>query len=933
MAKVFMTGANPVRFLPIRYHVGASIVAAFLAVLPLPRGTAATLVVSNTSASGPGSLQQAILDANATNGLDTIIFRIPGAGVHTITPTSTLPPITDSVVIDATTQPGFAGTPLIELDGSSAGSNDGLRLQAGSSTIRGLAINRFVASAIHVLAPSGTNVIQANFIGTAPSGTVARGNGIEGVWLSGSTGNLIGGIGTNGNLIAANGDAGIYLLNSPSNTIQGNLIGMNASGTAALGNANNGIYVINAPGNLVGGTTPAARNVISGNGGSGLYLSGSASTGNLVQGNYIGTDRTGTLAIRNVGDGVTLNGAPGNSIGGTKTGAGNLLSGNGQGGLGLKGAGTDNNLVQGNFIGTDASGAQALANAFSGITIVGGKSNLVGGATTPARNVISANKLSGVYLTTNSVGNLVQGNFIGVDASGAHALGNVIDGISIDSASLNTVGGTTPGARNVVSGNTDYGIEIFGSAATGNLIQGNYVGPDVSGHSALANNLCGIHALSSGNTVGGSVGGAGNVISGNGQDGIFLDGARASNNVVEGNLIGTIASGTAGLGNGRGGVGISGAPGNTIGGTAAGAGNLISANGSDAGIWLYTSGATGNVIQGNTIGTDITGTQALGNALEGIYADSAPTNTIGGAVPGAGNLISANHRGGVYLANAPGFVIQGNSIGTTRDGLGALGNLLHAVECEVGSCNTTIGGASGTGNILAFSQTYGGYGYTGVRIRDGSTNNAILGNAIFSNDGFGIDLGNYGVNPNIACDAGSGANMAQNYPVLTQAVSGTGTGVRGTLNSRPNRTFLIQFFANPSCDSLGYGEGRTYLGQKSVVTSNDCNVSFVASLPGSVPTGSVITATATDSANNTSEFSACVPVSSVPTLAVGPAANHQVSLAWTNTATGFVLEQTDSLSPPVQWTAVTNSPVLTNGQFIVTLSATVTKRFYLLSFQ
>jgi hypothetical protein len=220
-----------------------------------------------------------------------------------------------------------------------------------------------------------------------------------------------------------------------------------------------------------------------------------------------------------------------------------------------------------------------------------------------------------------------------------------------------------------------------------------------------------------------------------------------------------------------------------------------------------------------------------------------------------------------------------------------------------------------------------------VRIRDGSTNNAILGNAIFSNDGFGIDLGNYGVNPNIACDAGSGANMAQNYPVLTQAVSGTGTGVRGTLNSRPNRTFLIQFFANPSCDSLGYGEGRTYLGQKSVVTSNDCNVSFVASLPGSVPTGSVITATATDSANNTSEFSACVPVSSVPTLAVGPAANHQVSLAWTNTATGFVLEQTDSLSPPVQWTAVTNSPVLTNGQFIVTLSATVTKRFYLLSFQ
>ena len=206
-----------------------------------------------------------------------------------------------------------------------------------------------------------------------------------------------------------------------------------------------------------------------------------------------------------------------------------------------------------------------------------------------------------------------------------------------------------------------------------------------------------------------------------------------------------------------------------------------------------------------------------------------------------------------------------------------------------------------------------------MRVRDGSTNNAILGNAIFSNAGLGIDLGAYGVNPNIACDAGSGANMAQNYPVLTQAVSGNGTGVRGTLNSRPNRPFLLQFFANPTCDSSGYGEGQIYLGQTSVVTSNDCNVSFVASLPGSVPASYVITATATDSANNTSEFSACVPVSSVPTYRqAGRQSAGQ--LAWTNTATGFVLEQTDSLSPPIQWTTVTNSPVLTNGQFVVTLS-------------
>jgi hypothetical protein len=219
-----------------------------------------------------------------------------------------------------------------------------------------------------------------------------------------------------------------------------------------------------------------------------------------------------------------------------------------------------------------------------------------------------------------------------------------------------------------------------------------------------------------------------------------------------------------------------------------------------------------------------------------------------------------------------------------------------------------------------------------VRIRGGSTNDAILGNAIFSNGGLGIDLGAYGVNENVPCDAGSGDNMLQNYPVLSQAVTGNGTGVRGTLNSRPNARFLLQFFANPLCNAQGHGDGQFYLGQITVVTSNDCNVSFVANLPGSTTVGYVVTATATDSANNTSEFSACVPVTSVPTLTVVPATNHHVTLAWLNTTTGFGLKQTSSLSPPIQWVAVTNMPVVINGQFVVTLSAASGNRFYVLSF-
>ena len=926
-------------------HSCAFVVTVFLAAFAALRCAAATLIVTNTSASGPGSLQQAILDANAASGLDTIIFQIQGTGVHTITPTNALPQITDPVVIDGTTQPGFAGTPLIELNGANAGANsDGLRLSAGNSTIRGLAINRHSGAGIHVQAPGGTNSIQGNFIGTDPTGTLSRGNGQSsthsgGVWIDGSSGNLIGGLYlTNRNVISANGGSGLYLQNCGGNTIQGNLIGTSLSGAAALGNSNNGVSLYSAGGNQVGGTLATARNVISGNGGSGVYLNGFGTTGNLVQGNYIGTDTNGSLAIPNTGDGITVNGAPANTIGGTNAGAGNLLSGNGQGGVGLKSTGADKNVVQGNFIGTSASGRLALGNTLSGVTIFGGNSNLLGGTTTTARNIVSANKQSGLYLTTNSVGNLVQGNFIGVDATGTNALGNVANGISIDSAGLNTIGGMTVGARNIISGNTNHGIEIFNAGATANLIQGNYIGPSVTGLFTLGNKSSGVFVSASGNIIGGASSGAGNLISGNNTNGVFLSGANASGNLVQGNYIGTSAGGTSAMPNAPAGIGLSDAPGNTLGGAVAGAGNLVSGNAAQ-GIYLLGTGTTGNLIQGNKIGTDITGTAGLGNATIGIYLDRALTNTIGGSPPGAGNLISANRNWGVYMTNNASWnTLQGNLIGTARDGVSDLGNGhdvtgFHAVELHMGCHDNVIGGASpGAGNVIAFAPVLTGVYYAGIRIRDGATNNLISGNSIFSNGGLGIDLGTYLVTPNDNCDGDTGANQAQNYPVLAQAVSGTGTGIRGTLNSRPNQAFLLQLFANPTCDPSGYGEGQFYMGQQTVVTSNDCDASFVMTLPIQVPPGYVITATATDSANNTSEFSACVPVGPVPALTVSTATNQQLTLAW-NSVAGFVLKETSSLSPPLQWTTVTNSPVLTNGHFVLTLPAGADNRFYVLSFE
>jgi hypothetical protein len=177
--------------------------------------------------------------------------------------------------------------------------------------------------------------------------------------------------------------------------------------------------------------------------------------------------------------------------------------------------------------------------------------------------------------------------------------------------------------------------------------------------------------------------------------------------------------------------------------------------------------------------------------------------------------------------------------------------------------------------------------------------------------------------------------MAQNYPLLTQAVSGSGTGIRGTLNSKPNPAYLLQFFASPTRDPSGCGEGQFYLGQMMVVTDNRCTNSFAANLSTPVPPGfSFITAKATDSANNTSEFSASVMVAAVPALTLTSLpASDQMRLSWTNTPAGFVLKQTDNLSPPVEWTMVTNTPIATNGLFVVPLSITTSNQYFRLSFE
>jgi titin len=473
--------------------------------------------VTNTNDSGDGSLRQAILDANRGPFANTIAFNIGGGRVQTIQPTSALPAITNRVVIDGTTQPGFAGAPLIVLNGGRAGTGvDGLVITGGSSTVQGLVINGFAGSGI-VLQTNGNNLILGNYIGTDVTGTTAAGNGADGLTIS-SNNNHIGGTTAGArNVVSGNQGEGIFVgVLTVGNVIEGNYVGTDASGSRPLGNAIEGIGVIGLN-NTVGGTAPGSRNVISGNSGPGVHVNG---PNNLVQGNYIGTDATGTVAVPNNGFGGVLIGSS-STIGGTAPGAGNLISGNAGSGIFFHGGG---GVVQGNLIGTDVTGTAALPNGEFGVVLCCVR-NLVGGTVPGARNVISGNRMTGVRVSGASADNRIQGNYIGTDITGSVSLGNA-EGIAILNAGVgnqNQIGGPQPGAGNVISGNRNEGIVI--TSRGDNVVQGNFIGTDATGTAPLPNASDGVRlASASGNTIGGTATGAGNRIAFNGADGVLVDG-------------------------------------------------------------------------------------------------------------------------------------------------------------------------------------------------------------------------------------------------------------------------------------------------------------------------------------------------------------------------------------------------------------------------
>lgn len=751
--------------------------------------TLAIHTVTDLGDSGVNTLRWAIDQANTGAGGDSIEFSSAG----TITVLSALPTLLKPVTIDATLGTGYSGTPVVTLDGTSAGAGvNGLNFNSGSddSTVRGLTIINFSNNGIY--ADDVSNLaIESNYIGT--DGTTNLGNTANGISLSNVSASSIGGSGV-GNVISGNTETGVLLsgVGTNLNVVRGNWIGIAQDGGSVLGNNLDGVSINNgASSNTIGGSVSGEGNVISGNTLSGVALADDGTTNNSIVGNLIGTDIYGLLAVGN-GSGVYIGfSASSNSVGGNgDAGEGNIISGNSDNGVVLTGAGTNANVVRGNLIGADVTGAVDLGNAINGVLIDAmASNNIIGGGAAGQGNVLSGNNDDGIAIgDSGTTGNQVFGNLIGVAQDGSSVLANSRDGVNVNNgASANAIGGSAIGEGNVISGNTLSGIGLLGDGTTANLIVGNLIGTDFNGVSAVGNGA-GVYigGGASVNTIGGDNGtGEGNLISGNRGFGINIIGASTAGNRVLGNFIGTAANGSDPLGNGSDGVIMNGSPSSIIGGSAVGARNVISANVGD-GIEVTGAGATGTQILGNRIGTNAEGTADLGNGYLGIRIRDGASGTVVGGNSGAGegNLVSGNDSGGLMVDGADSSVIQGNRIGTGVNGIVALGNSGAGVAVSGGSLNTQVGGNStvGLGNLVSGHTTSVGISVDGVTTADTWVYGNVVGAVVDGSTALG-NLTGIQVNDTVgtlvgSIDTGEGNLVSGNIENGIVVLGAAGTGVQ-----------------------------------------------------------------------------------------------------------------------------------------------------------
>ena len=857
-----------------RRHPARAAVFTFALLLLLLGGAAhaATFVVSSNADSGANTLRAAIIAANGTPAADTITFNL-AAGQRTIALATSLPAVTATLDINGTSQPGFAGVPLVRIDGVALPANhDALTINTSASTVRGLMITRAPGAGL-VFAGGILNRVHTTYLGTDGSNALGNGTGIS----VRSPGNTVG-LAEDGkhNVISGNVDNGVFLDDTADFTLLvNNRIGTDAAGTMAVPNGYAGIRMFCSD-SIVGNVQPFGGNLISGNARFGVEIGGGED--NQFNANRIGTDLAGTAALGNDATGIDDAGID-TGIGGDALATGNLISGNGDYGLVLSGTGTS---VRNNRIGTNAAGTAALGNANYGIRVFGDMIDIGGSG---IGNLLSGNGRDAITVDTGADTVAIAHNRIGTNAAGTAAIPN--------GGGINTYGSNVLIVENLVSGNVANGIH---AAGTNVEIFANSVGADANGTAALANGS-GITTAGDGIAVGGA--GVGNLVSGNTGTGIIVGG---SNVQVLDNRVGTNAAGTAALPNGDG---------MSIGGShvavgAIGAGNLVSGN-SGGGIGLFL--ASDVSILANRIGTTGNGMAALGNGGTAIRSIDVPGVVIG--APGAGNLISDNGRAielegaaatvqsniiglnadqtvamrngdaaGIAIYSADnqiggiaagegnvivaeyGIVLRDGSVGNTVEGNSIGTNAMQTQEFDTGyagvflyrAYDNTIGGtAAGAGNIIRGASAFGVF-------VDLGSGNAVLRNSLVDNGLAGIELNPIGPAANDIGDIDHGPNEGQNRPILTGAMlQGGDVVIAGVLDSIANADYRIEFFHSDTCHVSGLGEAQHFLGAMTLTLDADGSAPIAHTLANPYGAG-VITATATDADGNTSEISPCIAV-------------------------------------------------------------------------
>ncbi len=707
------------------------------------------VVTSTNDNDEKGTLRWAINQANARLGFDRIDFDIPGSGIHTVQLASELPDISDAVTIDGLSQGDTNGAPLIELAGTNAGDRaHGLVFGAGASNslVRGLAINDFQDHGI-ILAGDDI-VVSSNFIGLDPSdGITAKGNKGNGIEIQGSSGNLIGGHGPEfGNAIAGNQIRGVNI-NGSFNELLSNRIGVDSSAAQAVNAGVDAIFVVAGYDNRIGAID--AGNIVGGRANAvGVHIVSQETGRNLVQGNFLFANAAGAnLRISpelnsNPNHAIRIANSNDNVIGGSDPGAGNVIA-NSFRGIDLGPAGTDvplvsvGNVVQGNYIGTDREG-RTLSNSV-GVFLNQTADTHVGGLLPGARNIIAGNTSAGVEIQGGEARNEVIGNLIGVFPSDGEfsALSNLY-GVKVYAASNNFVG------NNIISGNESNGVFLQG--AHQNEIAGNWVGTDENGSTGLGNGGHGIYVFaSSGNQIGGLTAGSGNTIVGSVEHGIQIQQPTASGNSVLGNFIGVTGSGSM-IPNSSSGIQLANAPNNVIGRTRSLGANRIAGNLGDE-IGITGPASMGNEVYGNVIG----GLEFDQGGQVGIEInEGASNNRIGGDFETQGNLITGQQSSAILVDQANSNDIEGNRI---------LDNQFDAVTLR-GDFNRVR-----NNNIESF-------GAVGIRVENGWSN-TIRENQISTDQGnideagflqMPVDIGPIGRNENDPGDTDVGANGLINSP-------------------------------------------------------------------------------------------------------------------------------------------------------------------------